>query len=985
MPSLDAEFSDHAPFLRALARRVAVDGDAAEDLVQDTFVAALVRGPREHEGLLPWLSTVVRRIGSNRRRTDARRRDREERRAGSAVEVDASVAAAEIEVARRLLAHVEALAEPYRTAVFLRYYEGLPPREIAARTGAPAATVRTRLARALAQLRERLDADDPRGREAWLSSALALGGVGGMRATKAAGAAAVAGGVAVVAVAVTFAVVAGRDVPAAPQNAGAEVETAAATSPIAAPDVRLPVADASRSRAAAATTDRVFAGFVEDAVIGGEAGTGRGAAGVTVEVWFRGVPVPAPTPPSASEGAATGSMVEAGAAPATRRLTETAADGAFEVSLPEGAIVERVVARASETMRAANWRRDRAPADRDEGEPLVLTRFPKGTLLGRVVDPVGGPVAGARVTLGFWKGRKKGEVETYSDANGRFAITETHDRSWLRAEHEDWVLLGATRPSRRPRGGWNDAEVVMSRAGTLELEIVDASGRAAVDVPVFVALLEGEIGTDMSRFDIGGRPMEQLLVQSSRASIRVPSDVRLIVTAGASWHDRMHGGLAIAHDAPSSEGSPIAVPNGGTLSLRAVFRIDVVLRGRVVGPDGAPAVGAEVRIAPCDDRFGLYNERLTADEYGAFEARVASGDERLTLHVTASSPGARPGSRESPLLATRRIEVSGLRARHVEIRLEPRRERVITGRVMDADGRAVASKLTLEGVEADDGEIVRLFNSSYRPTGEEGGFEFAAVPRGVYRLVVRSDDFAEHVVEGVRPGGKPVEVTLSARKPARRSARLRIDAGEDAAHLDVVVARLDARSEANAIDAIDLARSVSPFLWSTYRATVRPEGRVRVERHMLEPDRGRASLALEPGRMWIGITGRDAKFQPLSTISSSLVRIDEDSVVDVEVALRPTVEASGRIVLADSDEPAWFSLVDREGRFFRAMPSSNAERTGRRIFATGRHGHFSLSQVPIGPWEVWVGTREELERGAPRHREPVVAREGERLEITIGL
>ena len=44
--NLEVEFQKHAPFLRALARRLASDHVAAEDLVQETYVAASSGKPR---------------------------------------------------------------------------------------------------------------------------------------------------------------------------------------------------------------------------------------------------------------------------------------------------------------------------------------------------------------------------------------------------------------------------------------------------------------------------------------------------------------------------------------------------------------------------------------------------------------------------------------------------------------------------------------------------------------------------------------------------------------------------------------------------------------------------------------------------------------------------------------------------------------------------------------------------------------------------
>src|SRR6185503_16110462 len=64
---------------------------------------------------------------------------------------------------------VLALDEPYRSVVLLRFFEDLPPRRIAERLGVPVETVRTRLRRALAKLREDLDGRVG-GTEAWCAA-----------------------------------------------------------------------------------------------------------------------------------------------------------------------------------------------------------------------------------------------------------------------------------------------------------------------------------------------------------------------------------------------------------------------------------------------------------------------------------------------------------------------------------------------------------------------------------------------------------------------------------------------------------------------------------------------------------------------------------------------------------------------------------------------------------------------------------------------
>lgn len=164
------ELALHGESLRRLAQRLVRDGGLAEDLVQEAYAAALASPPRSPGALAAWLARVVRTRASDLRRGAERRAGREHlcARPESDPEQDA---AERLAVHGELLAAVRSLREPYRTAVVLRYYEDRPPAEIARRLGVPVKTVKTRLARALEELRTALDARHDGGRRAW---ALAL-------------------------------------------------------------------------------------------------------------------------------------------------------------------------------------------------------------------------------------------------------------------------------------------------------------------------------------------------------------------------------------------------------------------------------------------------------------------------------------------------------------------------------------------------------------------------------------------------------------------------------------------------------------------------------------------------------------------------------------------------------------------------------------------------------------------------------------------
>ena len=153
------ELLEHASWVRALALRLVRDPGVADDVVQETWLAALRTPPEEDRNLRGWLARVVRNVVSNRHRTRARRATRETEVASrQEPSPSASELVEHVETQRRLAALVLDLEEPLRATLLQRYYEGLSAAEIARRTGVPQGTVRWRLKRGIDELRGRLDA-----------------------------------------------------------------------------------------------------------------------------------------------------------------------------------------------------------------------------------------------------------------------------------------------------------------------------------------------------------------------------------------------------------------------------------------------------------------------------------------------------------------------------------------------------------------------------------------------------------------------------------------------------------------------------------------------------------------------------------------------------------------------------------------------------------------------------------------------------------
>ncbi len=145
----------HRPWIRALARSLVRDPSVVDDIEQEVFVAAM-NVPKIETSLRGWLRSVVKNAVLQRHRGESRRSAREQSAMpprGSRTPEDI---VAEADSHRHVVEAVMNLDEPYRKTVLVRYFEGLSLQETAERLGIPRETVKTRMRRAHAMLRERL-------------------------------------------------------------------------------------------------------------------------------------------------------------------------------------------------------------------------------------------------------------------------------------------------------------------------------------------------------------------------------------------------------------------------------------------------------------------------------------------------------------------------------------------------------------------------------------------------------------------------------------------------------------------------------------------------------------------------------------------------------------------------------------------------------------------------------------------------------------
>ena len=153
----------HADALYAFAWRLARDPVQADDLVQETFARCLSHAGNFEEGtnLKAWLFRILRNLFLDLRRRDARYVSDPGIDPGansapvSGLHGDLEIARLQKLVAADIEVALQALTEEQRGVVLLDL-EGFSEKEIAEIAGCAAGTVKSRLARARAALREKL-------------------------------------------------------------------------------------------------------------------------------------------------------------------------------------------------------------------------------------------------------------------------------------------------------------------------------------------------------------------------------------------------------------------------------------------------------------------------------------------------------------------------------------------------------------------------------------------------------------------------------------------------------------------------------------------------------------------------------------------------------------------------------------------------------------------------------------------------------------
>lgn len=155
-------YQRHAALLRTVISRMVNNDHDVEDILQECFLDIWRHADNYSQAkgqALGWLVTLARRRAIDRvRRKAAYGRAQDRFRDEVKIETDALAAGADEEAAttdsaKAVASLIKNLPEAQQRAVHLAFYRGMTQREIAAYTGTPLGTIKTRLELALRKLR----------------------------------------------------------------------------------------------------------------------------------------------------------------------------------------------------------------------------------------------------------------------------------------------------------------------------------------------------------------------------------------------------------------------------------------------------------------------------------------------------------------------------------------------------------------------------------------------------------------------------------------------------------------------------------------------------------------------------------------------------------------------------------------------------------------------------------------------------------------
>ncbi len=160
---------EHSGWMRSLALSLVKDDARADDIVQQTWLAA-VEHPPQHKNMGAWLNRVLRNFAYRSHRDEMRRHKRESATASPEISAEQSPQdlLEKTELHKQLVEIVLHLDEPHRSTIILRFFEGLSQSQISKNQNIPYTTVCSRLNRGLELIRNELDSQHGGDRKQWM-------------------------------------------------------------------------------------------------------------------------------------------------------------------------------------------------------------------------------------------------------------------------------------------------------------------------------------------------------------------------------------------------------------------------------------------------------------------------------------------------------------------------------------------------------------------------------------------------------------------------------------------------------------------------------------------------------------------------------------------------------------------------------------------------------------------------------------------------
>ena len=661
----------HASWMRALARQLVHDPNNADDVVQQSFLAALERPPRHGANVTGWLRRVVTNRARDAGRGGERRALRERAVAlGEALPSTESLVLA-AETQRELVGAVLRLEEPYCSTILLRYFWGSSPEQIASDSGVAVSTVRVRTKRGLEALRRDLDARSGGDRSRWMHALTPFVGPGLVAAVSIK-----AKAIAAMAVVATLLLTVTWFERGRGPDGGAAFEPVAATEDTLVDPLEMTVDDEVASTKPGKRTPVVASQDVSPAAHGVLAGSyigsvcdpdGSPVAGATVLIY-----------PQDRGNWAEQQPLSVG---------ETGAAGRFELAVPEGLTEDRILLIQAEAEGYTSVSTSPIQPASEISIKLNWTR----TVRARVVDEDSlEPIPDVQVSYH--------ETTATTNGDGAFELpgVPVGVSQRLSLVHEDYAVTVA--PISVPRHSIEEPTITLRRGALLRARVADGvSGETIAGAEIWQLEANVRIATD----------------DAGRFSMRVaPGDTTSFhITHGNYatfvWYLELEAG----EDPPE-----FTIPMRGLATIEGVLLDDadrpipdVWLTAR---PDDLPLFPGRADLdlpgvakhevprglaKPTDDD-GRFTIPVLPDE-NPFRVRGGSREMVSVNHfpVQATAPGERVWielRQERGATITGRVERNGAPVRHVRVRLTPADSSPIWARA-DTDGT-----FTIEGVPA---------------------------------------------------------------------------------------------------------------------------------------------------------------------------------------------------------------------------------------------------------------------------------------------